>query len=103
MKAQRAQAAMRSCGDAAPRRVLGGSNRAKARHTVSRLASTISDNSSNETVSFNISATSGADGLSAAVAAINVVSTRQRLQPDAVEQYWLPLLREAVRELRPLL
>ena len=37
------------------------------------------------------------------VAAINVVSTRQRLQPDAVAQYWLPLLHEAVRELRPLL
>jgi len=35
-----------------------------------------SDNSSNETVSFNISATSGADGLSAAVAAINEKSSK---------------------------
>ncbi|MFC7410974.1 flagellin, partial [Hydrogenophaga atypica] len=35
-----------------------------------------SDNSSNETVSFNISATNGADGLSAAVAAINEKSSK---------------------------
>lgn len=37
------------------------------------------------------------------VAALNVVSTRQRLLPDAVAQYWLPLLHDAARELRPLL
>ncbi len=37
------------------------------------------------------------------VAALNVVSTRQRLSPDAVAQYWLPLLHDAARELRPVI
>ena len=37
------------------------------------------------------------------VAALNVVSTRQKLETRAVQKELLPLLQEAARELRPLL
>jgi IclR family pca regulon transcriptional regulator len=37
------------------------------------------------------------------VAALNVVTTRQRLEPRALQKQLLPLLWEAARELRPLL
>jgi IclR family pca regulon transcriptional regulator len=37
------------------------------------------------------------------VAALNVVASRQRLEPQALEKGLLPLLLEAARELRPLL
>jgi IclR family pca regulon transcriptional regulator len=37
------------------------------------------------------------------VAALNVVTTRQRLEPRTVEKELLPLLQDAARELRPLL
>jgi IclR family transcriptional regulator, pca regulon regulatory protein len=37
------------------------------------------------------------------VAALNVVSTRQRLEPGTLQKEMLPLLQEAARELRPLL
>ena len=37
------------------------------------------------------------------VAALNVVTTRQRLEPRALQRELLPLLQDAARELRPLL
>ncbi|MBC5783561.1 helix-turn-helix domain-containing protein [Ramlibacter sp. USB13] len=37
------------------------------------------------------------------IAALNVVTTRQRLEPRAAQKDLLPLLQEAARELRPLL
>ena len=37
------------------------------------------------------------------VAALNVVTTRQRVEPRALQKDLLPLLLEAARELRPLL
>jgi IclR family pca regulon transcriptional regulator len=37
------------------------------------------------------------------VAAINVVSSSQRLMPQALQRELLPLLLDATRELRPLL
>ena len=37
------------------------------------------------------------------VAALNVVTTPERLQPDVMQHDLLPLLQDAARELRPLL